>query len=60
MIIQGLAEMQLPAERLRPLFAEIADNAAFGSIVLGELPGLPKQMAEVSNGTAAPQGLLPP
>lgn len=45
--MQGLTELQLSPQLLRQLLADIADNAAFGSMVMGELPGLPLQMAEV-------------
>ena len=45
--VQGLAGMQLPGQQLRQLLANIADHAAFGSMVVGELPGVPLQMAEV-------------
>ncbi|KAK9838883.1 hypothetical protein WJX74_005154 [Apatococcus lobatus] len=44
--LQGLTEMQLSPQLLRQLLADVADNAAFGSMVMGELPGLPLQMAE--------------
>ena len=47
--VQGLTELQLSPQLLRQLLADIADNAAFGSMVMGELPGLPLQMAEVSS-----------
>lgn len=44
--MQGLPAMGLDREAMRSVLAEMSELAAFSSIVMGELPPMPRSQAE--------------